>query len=307
MDLRTTYLGLDLKHPLVASASPLSRSLDGIKQLEDNSAAAVVLFSLFEEQFDRDAADERDGYQPDAYLDLIRRAVEATDIPIIASLNGTTNQGWIDHARDIEQAGAAALELNVYFIPADIEITGAEVEQRYVDVLKAVRSVVSIPVAMKLSPYFSAFGAMAKRLVDEGADGLVLFNRFYQPDIDLAKMTVSPILELSSSHEARLPLLWIAILNRRLKTSIAATTGVQRAEQVIKYLLVGADVVMTTSSLLKEGPQHMAELVRGLAQWMHEHDYARIAQIRGALSQSRTADPTAFVRANYVEALRNAS
>lgn len=311
MDLRTTYLGLELKHPVVASAGPISRTLDGIKQLEDSSAAAIVMFSLFEERFQQPATTAagtvapHDALGPDAYLELVRRAVEATDIPIIGSLNGANDRGWAAAAQAVEEAGAAALELNVYYIPADPETTSAEVEQRYIDVLQSVRSAIDIPVAMKLNPYFSAFGAMARRLVDEGADGLVLFNRFYQPDIDLAKMTVSPILELSSTHEARLPLLWIAILTGKVQASIAATTGVHRAEQVIKYLLVGADVVMTTSSLLKQGPQHMADLVRGLAQWMHDHDYDRVGQVRGALSQSRTADPAAFVRANYVDTLES--
>lgn len=303
MDLRTTYLGLELKHPLVASASPIARTLEGIKRLEDSSAAAVVLPSLFEEHCQEGAAVDG-AFGPDTYLDLIRRAVEATDIPIIASLNGITDQGWTRHAKAIEEAGAAALELNVYYIPADLETTSADVEQRYVNLLRSVKDTVDIPVSMKLSPYFSAFGAMAKRLVQEGADGLVLFNRFYQPDIDLAKMAVLPILELSNAHEARLPLLWIAVLSRRIQASIAATTGVQRAEEVIKYLLVGADVVMTTSSLLKEGPQHMADLVRGLAQWMHDREYAQVAQIRGALSHSQATDPTAFVRANYVDTLK---
>ncbi|MGI9419180.1 MAG: dihydroorotate dehydrogenase-like protein [Geminicoccaceae bacterium] len=304
MDLRTRYLGLELKHPLVASASPISRTLDGIKRLEDGNAAAIVLSSLFEEHCQR-GADVDEAFGPDAYLDLIRRAVDATDVPIIASLNGITDRGWTTHAKAISDAGAAALELNVYYIPADLETTSAEVEQRYVDVLKSAKHAVNIPVAMKLSPYFSAFGAMARRLVDEGgADGLVLFNRFYQPDIDLAKLTVLPTLELSEPHEARLPLLWIAVLCRRVQASIAATTGVHRPEQVIKYLLAGADVVMTTSSLLKEGPQHMADLLRGLAQWMHDRDYTSVDRIRGALSHSQAADPTAFVRTNYVDTLK---
>ncbi|MEM7045186.1 MAG: dihydroorotate dehydrogenase-like protein [Pseudomonadota bacterium] len=302
MDLKTTYLGLDLKHPLVASAGPIAKSLDGVRQLEDGNAAAIVLPSLFEEQF-LDGGSDGPG-KPEAYFDLIRQAADATDVPIIASLNGITDRGWQAHAKAVEEAGAAALELNVYYIPADIETTSDDVEQRYVDALKMVKSSVAIPVAMKLSPYFSAFGAMAKRLADEGVDGLALFNRFYQPDIDLSTMQVSPILDLSSAHESRLPLMWIGVLSQKIDVSIAATTGVQQAEQVIKYLLVGADVVMTTSSLLRSGPQHMADLLRGLAQWMHDCDYTRIAQIRGALSQDQAADPTAFLRANYVETLQ---
>ncbi|MGI9510585.1 MAG: dihydroorotate dehydrogenase-like protein [Geminicoccaceae bacterium] len=303
MDLQTTYLGLTLKHPLVASAGPIARSLDGIKQLEDGNAAAIVLPSLFEEQFQNGIKDDPLG--PDDYMDLLRRAVEATDIPIIASLNGVTNRGWRTHAQAMEEAGAGALELNVFHIAADVETTGAEVEERYVDALRTVKQTVTIPVAMKLSPFFTAFGAMAKSLVDEGADGLVLFNRFYQPDIDLSTMSVLPTLELSNAHEARLPLMWIGVLSRKIEVSIAATTGIQHAEQAIKYLLAGADVAMTTSSLLRNGPRHMADLLRGLAQWMHERDYAHVDQIRGALSQDRAADPTAFVRANYVEALRS--
>ncbi len=304
MDLRTTYMGLELKNPLVASSSPISRTLDGIKRLEDSSAAAIVLPSLFEEHCQSGTAAAEGAFGPEAYLDLVRRAADQTDIPIIASLNGITDQGWTTYAKAIEEAGAAALELNIYYIPADVETLSADVEQHYIDVLQAVKRTVKLPVAMKLSPYFSAFGAMAKRVAEEGADGLVLFNRFYQPDIDLAKMAVLPTLDLSSAYEARLPLLWTAVLSRRVEASIAATTGVQRAEQVIKYLLVGADVVMTTSSLLKEGPQHMADLVRGLAQWMHDHDYDQPGRFRGALSHSQAEDPTAFVRANYVDTLK---
>ncbi len=302
MDLQTAYMGLMLKHPLVASAGPIARSLDGVKRLEDGNAAAIVMPSLFEEQF-QDGVENDYPFGADAYSDLLRRAVEATDVPIIASLNGMSDRGWQTNARAMEEAGAAAIELNVYYIPADIETAGAEIEQRYVDVLRTVKDAVAIPVAMKLNPYFTAFGAMAKRLVDEGADGLVFFNRFYQPDIDLSTMRLSPVLDLSSTHEARLPLMWIGVLSRKIDASIAATTGVQRAEQVVKYLLVGADAVMTTSSLLRNGPQHMADLVRGLVLWMHERDYASISQIRGALSQDKADDPTAFVRANYVEAL----
>ena len=288
MKLDTTYLGgLDLKHPIVASAGPISQTLDGIKRLEDGNAAAIVMFSLFEEQIraENDLAErmmaagtdsfgeslsyfpevaEREA-GPEDYLKLLQNAVEATDVPIIASLNGTTNEGWVDYARLLQDAGAHALELNVYYILADLETMGADVEQRYVDVLSAVKSAVTIPVAIKLGPYFSAFGSMARILVDAGADGLVLFNRFYQPDFDLDAMEVSPTLELSESNEIHLPLLWIGVFAGRIEASIAATTGVRNAEQVVKYLLAGADVVMTTSSLLRNGPRHMADLLRGLA------------------------------------------
>ena len=327
MKLDTTYMGLALKHPIVASAGPISHSLDGIKTLEDGNAAAIVMFSLFEEQIRREnehaermlaaGADsfgeslsyfpemaERDA-GPEDYLTLVRDAVEATDVPIIASLNGTTNEGWVDYARLLEEAGAHALELNVYYIPADIETMGADVEQRYVEVLAAVKAAVTIPVAIKLGPYFSAFGSMARVLVDAGADGLVLFNRFYQPDFDLETMDVSPTLELSEPHEIRLPLLWIGVLAGRIDASIAATSGVRTSEQVIKYLLAGADVVMTTSSLLRNGPRHMADLLRGLAQWMAEKDYADISELRGAMSQGHVADPAAFERANYIKVLKS--
>jgi dihydroorotate dehydrogenase (fumarate) len=327
MNLDTTYMGLALKHPIVASAGPISHTLDGIKKLEDGNAAAIVMFSLFEEQIRHenamaeqrlsagtesfgeslsyfpDVADHEVG--PDSYLELVQRAVEDCDVPIIASLNGITSEGWIDYAKLLEQAGAHALELNVYYIPADLETMGADVEQRYVDVLAAVKSAVTIPVAIKLGPYFSAFGSMARILVDAGADGLVLFNRFYQPDFDLETMAVAPSLELSQPNEIRLPLLWIAVIAGRIDTSIAATTGVATSEQVIKYLLAGADVAMTTSSLLRSGPRHMADLLRGLAQWMNDKGYDSVDQLRGAMSQRHAADPAAFERANYIKVLQS--
>jgi dihydroorotate dehydrogenase (fumarate) len=327
MNLETTYMGLPLKHPIVASAGPISNSLDGIKKLEDGNAAAIVMFSLFEEQIRREneIAQQRlsagtesfgeslsyfpevDDYEagPEEYLTLIRNAVEATGVPIIASLNGTTNEGWVDYARLLEEAGAHALELNVYYIPANLETMGADVEQRYVDVLSAVKSAVTIPVAIKLGPYFSAFGSMARILVDAGADGLALFNRFYQPEFDLESMKVVPTLELSQPNEIRLPLLWIAVLSGRIDASIAATTGVRSAEQVIKYLLAGADVVMTTSSLLRSGPRHMADLVRGLVQWMADKGYDDVGQLRGAMNQHQVADPAAYERANYIKVLQS--
>ncbi len=327
MNLDTTYMGLALKHPIVASAGPISHTLDGIRQLEDGNAAAIVMFSLFEEQIRQesamaghmlnagtesfgeslsnlpDSADHDVG--PDSYLELVQRAVEASDIPIIASLNGITSEGWIDYARLLEQAGAHALELNIYYIPADLETTGADVEQRHVEVLAAVKSAVTIPVAIKLGPYFSAFGSMARILVDAGADGLVLFNRFYQPDFDLDAMAVAPTLELSQPNEIRLPLLWIAVLAGRIDASIAATTGVATSEQVIKYLLAGADITMTTSSLLRNGPRHMADLLRGLALWMNDQGYENVGQMRGAMSQRHVADPSAFERANYIKVLQS--
>jgi dihydroorotate dehydrogenase (fumarate) len=327
MDLATTYLGLTLKHPIVASASPLSRTLDGIKRMEDAGAAAVVMFSLFEEQirhendfFDYmiEAGNEQfpesltyfphvEDYRvgPDSYLDLIRKAAEATDIPIIASLNGITKAGWTDYAKEMQQAGAKAIELNVYYIPAGIDITGAEVEQRYLDVVAAVKSAVTVPVSVKLSPFFSSTGDMAKRLVGAGADGLVLFNRFYQPDFDLDELEVVPDLELSSASEIRLPLLWIAVLHGRLKCSLAATRGVQTGVEVIKYVMAGADAVMTTSALLRNGVGHMKTLLDGMTGWMERRGYDSVKQMKGSMSQLKVGDPSAFERANYIKVLQS--
>ena len=325
IDLATTYLGLRLEHPVAASAGPLSHTLDGIRQLEDAGAAAIVLFSLFEEQIRlENAATEHligvgaesfpealdyfpavENYEvgPEPYLELIRRAREATGVPIIASLNGMTREGWVDFARKIEQAGASALELNVYYIPADLSATGRDVEELYLDVLREIRAAVDIPIAMKLSPFFSAPGEMARRLVSDGADGLVLFNRFYQPDFDLETLEVTPALQLSRPDEIRLPLLWIAILHGRLKTSLAASTGVHSGDEVVKYLLAGADAVMTTSALLKHGPRHLETLLNGLRQWMERRGYSSVEQMKGAMSQENVADPAAFERANYIKTL----
>ncbi len=327
IDLATTYLGLRLKHPVVASAGPLSHTLDGIRQLEDAGAAAIVLFSLFEEQIRlENAATEHlmgagtesfpealdyfpavEDYEvgPEPYLELIRRARESTGVPIIASLNGMTPAGWVDFARKIEQAGASALELNVYYIPADLGTTGREVEELYPHVLREVRAAVRIPIAMKLSPFFSAPGEIARRLASSGADGLVLFNRFYQPDFDLETLEVAPTLQLSRPDEIRLPLLWIAILHGRLEASLAASTGVHSADEVVKYLLAGADVAMTTSALLKHGVRHLETLVSGLRQWMERRGYASVEQMKGAMSQKNVADPAAFERANYIRTLES--
>jgi dihydroorotate dehydrogenase (fumarate) len=326
-DLATTYLGLRLKHPVVASAGPLSRTLDGIRRLEDAGAAALVLFSLFEEQIRlENAATEHligvgaesfpealdyfpalEDYEvgPEPYLELIRRAREATGIPIIASLNGATPEGWLDYARQIEQAGAAALELNVYHIPADLTTSARAVEELYRHVLREVRAAVRIPIAMKLSPFFSALGEMARELAGSGADGLVLFNRFYQPDFDLETLEVSPTLQLSRPEEIRLPLLWIAVLHGRLEVSLAASTGVDSSEEVVTYLLAGADAVMTTSALLKHGPGHLGTLVSGLEQWLERRGYASVGQMKGSMSQKNVADPAAFERANYIKVLES--
>lgn len=325
MDLSTHYMGLPLAHPLVASASPLSNNIDGMKRLEDAGASAIVMFSLFEEQIrqENEAFDhflelgsesfaeslsyfpavEDYHVGPESYLSLLRMASEALDIPIIASLNGVSSEGWCDYARQLEEAGAKGLELNVYYIPADLTISGREVEARYLEILRSVKEVVAIPVAMKLNPYFSAMGHMARQLEQAGADGLVLFNRFYQPDFDLEKLAVLPSLELSSPSELRLPLLWLAVLHGRLSCSLAATTGVHSAAEVLKYLLAGADVVMSTSALLKHGPEHIGTLLEGLRNWMQMRGFASVEQLRGVLSQRKVDDPSAFERANYIKVL----
>jgi dihydroorotate dehydrogenase (fumarate) len=326
MDLTTRYLGLTLKSPLLAGASPLTGDVDNIRQLEDLGAGAVVLPSIFEEQIehenqlmDRLATTGIDSYSealtyfpsaafygtdPKRYLEILHHAVEAVDIPIVASLNGITDHGWIDYAREIEQAGADALELNIYFIPADLEMPGHQVEQRYISILQAVKQAVTIPVAVKLNPYFSALGHMACELVEAGADGLVLFNRFYQPDIDLTRLALSPNLELSTAAEVRLPLLWIALLSGRIRGSLAASTGVESADEVIKYLLAGADVVMTSSALLRHGVAHMKVLLNGLKGWLAARELETLDRLRGRLSQRNIADPTAFERANYIQVLQ---
>lgn len=327
MDLRTRYMGLDLEHPIIASASPLSESLANIKHMEDAGAAAVVMFSLFEEQIRQEAAAlehyttfggdsfaEALSYFPeteefdvgaDKYLDLLRRARESVDIPVIASLNGTSDSGWIDYARNLEQAGASALELNVYYIPADLDTSGREVEDRYVEILKHVKGSVNIPVALKLSPFFSAFGHMARRLDEAGVDGLVLFNRFYQPDFDIERLEVALSLELSDPSEIRVPLTWIAILYGRIGASLAATRGVHNATEIVKYVMAGADAVMTTSALLKNGIDRLTDLHDDLIEWMESRDYRSLEQMKGSMSQQNVADPTAFERGNYIKVLEH--
>jgi dihydroorotate dehydrogenase (fumarate) len=328
VDLATRYLGLTLKNPLVASASPLTLDVGNIRALEDHGAAAVVLPSIFEEQIEQEADEiERltvaradsfaealtyfprtEAYQTGThrYLETIRAARAAVDIPIIASLNGISGAGWTGYARDLEQAGASAIELNVFFIPTDPYLAGAEVERRYREVLLAVKSAVSIPVAMKLSPYFSSTGALIRDLDAAGADGFVLFNRFYQPDIELAALRLLRDLQLSTPAEIRLPLLWIGLLAGQVRASLAATTGVETEEQVIKYLLVGADVVMTTSALLRHGVAHMRTLLHGLTAWLEARE-AGVADIRGRMSQRRIKDPAMFERLNYIRILQGYS
>jgi dihydroorotate dehydrogenase (fumarate) len=327
MDLTTRYLGLTLKNPLVASASPLTSDLGNLRRLEDCGAAAIVLPSIFEEQIEaKEAETERlttlrgesfpealsyfpaavnDSIGPQAYLENLRRAREAVSIPLIASLNGISRSGWCDYARLVEKAGAYAIELNAYFVPSDLSLMGAEVENRYLDLVRSVKSVVSIPVAVKLSPYFSAPGRMAIALAEAGADGLVLFNRFYQPDIDLTSLRLQRDIELSRPSEIRLPLLWIGVLAGNIRASLAASSGVDSVEEVVKYLLVGADVVMTTTALLRHGLAHMATLVEGLRDWLAARDIDSVGRIRGRMSRGALNDPTAFDRANYIQILQS--
>jgi dihydroorotate dehydrogenase (fumarate) len=327
MDLSTTYLGLDLKNPLVPSASPLSRNLDTIRRLEDAGAAALVMHSLFEEQITLES-DQLDHYlsyftdafaealdwypaQPDyqvgpeEYLERIRRANEAVDIPIIGSLNGISTGGWTAYAREIEQAGADALELNVYYIPTDPAMASTAVEQMTLDVLETVKGSISIPVAVKLSPYFSATAHVARRLADAGADGLALFNRFYQPDLDLERLEVVPHLVLSTSAELRLPLRWIAILYGRIPVDLALTTGVHTVEDAVKAIMAGANIAMMASELLINGPTRITTLLSEMGQWMEAHEYDTVAQMRGSMSQQNVADPAAFERANYMKTLQS--
>lgn len=327
IDLTTTYLGMKLRTPLVPSASPLSQELDGIRRLEDAGASAVVLYSLFEEQL-RQERFELDHHLtagtesfaesltyfpqpgefrlgPEGYLNHIRKAKEAVRIPIIASLNGATVGGWTDYARQIEQAGADALECNIYSIPTDLDVPGVEIEQTYVDIVKAVKTAVSIPVAVKLSPFFSNMANIAKRLELEGANGLVLFNRFYQPDIDLDELEITPNVLLSTPQALRLPLTWIGILYGRIRASLAATSGVHGPEDVIKLLMVGADVTMLCSTLLRNGITHLRYIEQGLLEWMERREYESVQQMKGSMSQLRCADPTAFERAQYMKAVKS--
>jgi dihydroorotate dehydrogenase (fumarate) len=326
VDLRTRYLGLDLAHPIVASASPLTGSVESLKRLQDAGIAAAVLPSLFEEQIEHDEmathnlmmygaelSPEAQGFfpemqfstGPDKYLQLIADAKKALRVPVIASLNGHTPGGWTSIAHKFQEAGADAIELNVYFLAASIDDTSAEVEARYVELVESVTRQVSIPVAVKVAPYFSAMANMAARLAKAGARGLVLFNRFLQPDIVLEELEVAPHLVLSTSDELRLALRWIAILRGRVDVSLAATGGAHTPDDVLKLLLAGADCVMLASSLLTRGPNHVGTLVRGIEAWMREREYSSVAQLKGSLSQASCPDPDAFERANYMKALKS--
>ena len=325
MDLSTKYLGMTLNSPLVASASPLSEDINSIKKLEAAGIGAVVLYSLFEEQLRLEQEEynfhttqgteafaeslsyfpEIEDYKlgPELYLEHIRKAKAAVDVPIIASLNGSSLGGWTEYAREFQNAGADAIELNIYYIPTDSNMTGAEVEQQYIDILKAVKGAVKIPVALKLSPFFSNFSNMAKRLDEAGADSLVLFNRFYQPDIDLDEFEVTPNLMLSQSSEMRLPMRWIAILKDNIKADLAATSGIHTGTDVIKMLMVGANATMLCSSLLKHGINHVKNIEDHMKQWMREHDYKSVSEMQGSMSQQKTGNPSSFERAQYMKAI----
>jgi dihydroorotate dehydrogenase (fumarate) len=327
IDLTTNYLGLQLRTPLVASASPLSQELDGIRRLEDAGASAIVLYSLFEEQLRQESfeleyhlTEGTDSFAeassffpqpnefhlgPEGYLNHIRKAKKAVSVPIIASLNGTTVGGWTQYAKLIEQAGADALECNIYFIAADPDLTSLAIEKEYLDILKAVKSVVKIPVAIKLSPYFSNMANMAKRLDEAGANALVLFNRFYQPDINLEELEIQPNVLLSGPQALRLPLTWIGILYGRIRANLAATSGVHSGEDVLKLVMVGADVTMLCSALLRNGIDHLRKVESGLLEWMEKHEYESVQQMKGSMSQIRCPNPSAFERAQYMKAVKS--
>ncbi len=329
MELSTDYMGLALRNPLVASASPLSKTVDGVRRLAHSGVGAVVLYSLFEEQLRREAvlntrlaeagtesfaeslsyfpdtAEEEPG--PRSYLSLLERAAATVEVPVIGSLNGVTPGGWADYARAMQDAGAAAIELNIYYLPGDPHISGRDVEQRHVDILLRVKEAVTVPVAVKLGPHFSSTGEMALRLDEAGADGLVLFNRFLQPDIDHEALAVVSSVDLSSPAEARLPRTWIALLHGRVNAALAATTGVEESADVARYLLAGADVVMTTSALLRHGPEYAAVLLDGLSAWMERKGFAAVDELRGILAVAPGTDQAAHERAGYVSALRKAN
>jgi dihydroorotate dehydrogenase (fumarate) len=326
VDLSTTYLGLQLKNPLVASASPLSKQLDSVRRLEDAGVSAVVMYSLFEEQILHDSRSldfflnrgteqfaealsyfpEMDSYNvgPEKYLELIRKLKSSVNIPIIGSLNGISTGGWIEYGKRIEEAGADALELNIYYVATDTNMTSQDLEQAYIDLVTDMRMQVRIPLSVKLSPYFSALPNLAKRLVTAGADGLVLFNRFYQPDLDIETLEVVPNLVLSSSDELRLPLRWIAILYGRIQADLALTSGVHTPVDLVKSLMAGASVAQTASALLQHGESYAGELIAGLQSWLETYEYESVKQMIGSMSQQAVAEPAAFERANYMKALQ---
>lgn len=326
VDMRTCYMGMRLAHPIVPSASPITGDIDHLHRLTEAGASAVVLPSLFEEQVEHDAmavhmglewakesfAEAADGYLPDLtdyntgparYLDLVRAAKRELRIPVIASLNGTTSGGWTLYAKILADEGIDALELNIYLIAADATLTGSQVEHQYLSLVESVRRAVEVPLAVKVGPFFSSMANMARRLISAGANALVVFNRFYQPDIDLDRMEVVPNLVLSTPAELRLVLRWIAILRGRIDGSLAATTGVHGAEEAVKLVLAGADVTMMASSLLRHGPERLRETVEGLQAWLDDNGYQSLEQAKGSFSQEAVADPTAFERSNYMRTL----
>jgi dihydroorotate dehydrogenase (fumarate) len=324
-DLATHYLGLQLAHPIIASASPLTATLDGMRRLEDAHAAAVVMASLFEEQiraedthyamfteYTADSNPEAATYFPElpdyrhgvsGHIETLRRAAQALDIPVIASLNGVSDAGWLDYAVELEQAGAAALELNLYLLPTDMAVSGRDIEQRYLDIVRRVKTKVSIPVSVKLSPFFTAVGNFVTQLESIGADGVVLFNRFFRPDFDLETLSVKREVALSTPADIHLPLTWIALLSRHLEFSLAAGTGVDSHVEVVKFLLAGADVVATTSALLRHGPEHMTTLVDGLGRWLSQNALASITEIRGRLDATHVDRADMFLRTQYLRTL----
>ena len=327
MDLSTTYMGLKLKNPIVPSSSPLSQTVESVKKMEDAGAAAVVVYSLFEEQITHESGElnfyltngtesfaEAISYFPEQekfyltpyqYLDHIADLKKAVSIPVVGSLNGVSSGGWIKYARNIEEAGADAIELNIYYIPTDPKVTAIDVENLYIDVIKDVKKHVKIPVAVKLSPFFTSMANMANKLDDAGADALVLFNRFYQPDFDLEKLEVVPNLILSTNWEMRLPLRWISILHGNVKASLALTSGIHSSDDVIKTMMAGGDIAMIASELLQNGTNRIKDLLDGVKKWMEEKEYSSISEMKGSMSQKKIAQPSAFERANYMKTLQS--
>ena len=326
MKIQTEYMGLNLNSPIVVSACPLSEQTDNIAMMEDCGAGAVIMFSLFEEHIKneesrlRGAMSNTFGFAeamdffpdlnevnmgPYEYLEKIRKAKSRVNIPIIGSLNGITNDGWVDYARLIEEAGADAIEVNIFFIPGNVDISSEQVEQTYINIIRSIRESVKIPIAVKLNPYFSAMGNIALRIQHEGANGLVLFNRFYQPDFDINELVIKTDLSLSESSEIRLPLWWIGLLYGKVNLSLAATTGVQSAVEVIKYLLAGADIVMTASSLYKNGIPYLRTMNKDLQDWMEKTGFDELRTFKGMMSQRKVSNPTAYERANYIRILES--
>jgi len=303
IDLSTTYMGLKLRTPLVPSASPLTQEFDSVRRLEDTGAAAIVFHSLFEET-GRAGVDESSRPALDHYVSHLRRAKESLAVPVIASLCGATPAGWIEYARQIEQAGVDAIELNLYQVPSEADIPGALLENKYIEIVTSVKSALKIPVAAKLTPFFTSMANMAKCFDAAGVDALVLFNRFYQPDVNLDAMEIQPSVLLSTPQALRLPLTWIGLLSGRVKANLAGSSGVHGPEDVVKLLLVGADVTMMCSALLRNGIGHLADLETALSQWMEKHEYKSVAEIKGSLSQLRCPDPAAFERAQYANAVK---